>query len=199
MSAEWDLMDTAFTVLVVCTGNICRSPLAERLLQSGFDEFAPGEFSISSAGTRGLTGRGVEPKIAEIAARHGLSMSGFDAKELTPELIKQAHLILTMEREHRSRIVQLVPAALRRTFTLRELARILPHVPAETAAQPAQRWHSLVALAQRYRRQPEEPSFDDVVDPYGCSDRVYEEMAAQLIPAVKVLIDWERDRSTKAT
>lgn len=199
MSAEWDLMDPEFTVLVVCTGNVCRSPLAERLLQSGLDESAPGQFSISSAGTHGLSGCGAEPKIDELAALHGLSMSGFTARELTPGLINEAHLILTLARNHRSHIVQLAPAALKRTFTLREFARILPQVPAEAAAAPAQRWHSLTALAQRHRRPPEDPRLDDVVDPYGLSDRVYEEMAAQLVPAVKALVHWERDHTAKAS
>ncbi|WP_049897629.1 low molecular weight phosphatase family protein [Nesterenkonia massiliensis] len=199
MSAEWDLMEQGFTVLAVCTGNVCRSPLTERLLQHALDDIAPGQFSISSAGTLGLTGQSVEPQIAEIAAEQGVSLSGFTARELTPDLILQAHLILTMERDHRSRIVQLVPAALRRTFTLREFARILPHVPPETSAQPAQRWHSLVAMAQRHRRPPESPELDDVIDPYGCSDKVYEDMTAQLVPAVNALIDWERGCSSKAS
>ena len=199
MSGEWSLMDQGFRVLVICTGNVCRSPLAERVLQYGFDESAPGQFDVTSAGTCGLTGRDAEPAIVEIAARKGVSMSGFRAREVTAELISQAHLILTMTREHRSSIVQLVPAALRRTFTLREFARIIPHVPAETDALPSQRWHSLVALAQRHRRRPEHPSLDDVVDPYGCPNSVYEEMAAQLLPAVNRVLDWERGRSPKAS
>lgn len=199
MSAEWSVMEQGFRVLVVCTGNVCRSPLAERLLQHGFDRSAPGQFIVTSAGTNGLIGWGVEPKIVEIAARHGVSMSGFRAREVTPQLVSQADLILTMTREQRSIIVQLVPAALRRTFTLREFARILPHVPAEDAAQPSQRWHSLVALVQRHRRRPENPSSDDVVDPYGCRDRVFEEMAAQLVPAVKTLVEWERSRAEESS
>ncbi|WP_158583080.1 low molecular weight phosphatase family protein [Nesterenkonia natronophila] len=192
-------MDQGFTVLVICTGNVCRSPLAERLLQDGFDQSAPGQFVVSSAGTSGLIGWDVEPKIVEIAARHGVSMSGFKAREVTAQLVREADLILTMTRDHRSSIVQLVPAALRRTFTLREFERILPQVPAETAAEPSQRWHSLVALAQRHRRRPENPSFDDIVDPYGCRDKVYEQMAAELVPAVKALVEWERARAEDAS
>ena len=199
MSAEWDLMDPEFTVLVVCTGNVCRSPLAERLLQSGLDESAPGQFSISSAGTHGLSGCGAEPKIDELAALHGLSMSGFTARELTPGLINEAHLVLTLARNHRSHIVQLAPAALKRTFTLREFARILPQVPAEAAAAPAPRGQSVTARAQRHRRPPDDPRRGGGVDPYGLSDRVYEEMAAQLVPAVKALVHWERDHSAKAS
>lgn len=197
MTSDWDVMAPEFTVLVVCTANICRSPIAERMLQKRFDEIAAGEFRVSSAGTHGLTGQGAEPTIVGIAAHHGLSLDDFTARALVPKLVEEADLILTMERTHRSHIALMVPAALKRTFTLREFARILPHVPAESAARPSQRWHSLVALAQRHRRPPGEPRFDDVVDPYGCSPRIYEEMLAQLLPAVEALFDWELHRSPK--
>lgn len=196
MNGAWQVVDPGFTVLVVCTANICRSPLAERMLQEGFDDIAPGQFLVSSAGTHGLTGRGVEPRISEIAAGLGQSMSHFTARALTPELIHEADLILTMTREHRSYVVQMVPAALKRTFTIREFARILPHVPIERGAIPAQRWHSLVVLAQRHRRSPEALASDDVVDPFDSSDEIYEQMLAQLLPAVAALVDWERARSS---
>lgn len=193
MNGKWNVTDPEFRILLVCTGNICRSPLAEYLLRAGLDELAPGQFRITSAGTESWEGGPVTAQIRRIAEQRGISLVDFTSTRLRSEHIVEADLVLTMERSHRSTVVQMVPAALRRTFTLREFARILPLVPPEGRTQPAQRWHSLAALTQRYRRPaPDSQTSDDVIDPYDRSDAVYEEMVAQMVPAVDSLIDWER-------
>lgn len=198
MSADWELMQPEFEILVVCTANICRSPLAERLLQAGFDDVAPGQFAVSSAGTQGRDGWDADPRIAELAVEHGVHLEGFTSRQVEPGMIQDSDLVLAMTREHRRRIVEVVPAAVRRTFTLREFARLLPFIPPEETALPAQRWHSLAALAQRYRRAaPGEQTADDVVDPYRCSDAVYQNMLEQLLPAAEALSVWERRAQAK--
>lgn len=200
MSADWELMQPDFEILVVCTANICRSPLAERLLQAGFDDVAPGQFAVSSAGMYGRDGWDADPRIQELAAEHGVHLDDFTSRQVEPRLIQDADLVLAMTREHRRRIVEIVPAAVRRTFTVREFARLLPSVPPEVSASPAQRWHSLVALAQRHRRAaPGDQTDDDVVDPYQCPEPVYRQMMEQLLPAVQAVFDWERRSSGKET
>ncbi|MDN5773004.1 MAG: low molecular weight phosphatase family protein [Brevibacterium aurantiacum] len=202
MSGRWDVTDPQFRILLVCTGNICRSPLAEYLLRAGLDELAPEQFRISSAGTQSWEGGPVTGQIRKIAEERGLSISDFTSTRLQPQHIEDADLVLTMDRSHRSDVVQMVPASLRRTFTLREFARILPSVPPERQTQPAQRWHSLAVLSQRYRRPVRDLAAavsDDVVDPFDRSDAVYDEMIEQMVPAIDSLIVWERRFRPKAT
>ncbi|MBE8146955.1 low molecular weight phosphatase family protein [Brevibacterium casei] len=177
----------------MCTGNICRSPLVERLLQRGLDQIAPMQFAVSSAGTNAMADDTVPPEIARIADRHGFTLEGFRAERLDPRHIRDADLVLTMERAQRSMVVQMAPGALKRTFTLREFARILPLVPPEDSSSPIERWQSVAALAQRYRRRaPGDGGDDDVVDPIGRSEAVHRTMLDEMPPAITTLIEWER-------
>ena len=186
------LSNSAFRVLMVCTGNICRSPFAERLLHREFDYLAPGEFSVSSAGTHAVDGSPVQPEVLRLAAKRGIDMEGFTARSLEPSMIQEADLVLVMDRGHRRDVVMKAPKALRKTFTLREFARILPGVPPERSAAPAGRWHSLSALAPRYRNTPiGSAADDDVVDPVARSMKVYEQMDAQIISAIVSIVNWE--------
>ncbi|HGJ4005439.1 TPA: protein tyrosine phosphatase [Salmonella enterica subsp. enterica] len=92
------------SVLVVCTGNICRSPLGEALLR----RHLPGK-RIASAGTRALTGQVADGCTAGIAASHGVSLNGHHARQFTPALGQQFDLILVMAPEHREYIDALAP------------------------------------------------------------------------------------------
>lgn len=90
-------------------------------------------------------------------------------------------------------MLRLHPAATRRTFTLREMARLLPLVdPATLPEGPLEeRLRALVptAAAKRGLVPVADPGEDDVLDPYRQSEEVYEAMAAQLVPAVTALLD----------
>ncbi|RAA52661.1 low molecular weight phosphatase family protein, partial [Burkholderia multivorans] len=134
MTGSWEIDVAPFRILAVCTGNICRSPLVEQLLQRGLDQIAPMQFAVSSAGTNAMADDTVPPEIARIADRHGFTLEGFRAERLDPRHIRDADLVLTMERAQRSMVVQMAPGALKRTFTLREFARILPLVPPEDSS-----------------------------------------------------------------
>lgn len=192
MNGSWHVMNSAFRILMVCTGNICRSPFAERLLQREFDYLAPGEFSVSSAGTHAVDGSPVQPEVLRLAAQRGIDMEGFAARSLEHSMIQEADLVLVMDRGHRRDVVLKEPKALRTTFTLREFARILPGVPPERGAAPAGRWHSLSALAPRYRNTPiGSAADDDVVDPFSRPMRVYEQMDAQVTSAIVTIVNWE--------
>ncbi|GAA0034252.1 MULTISPECIES: arsenate reductase/protein-tyrosine-phosphatase family protein [Brevibacterium] len=193
MTGSWEIDVAPFRILAVCTGNICRSPLVEQLLQRGLDQIAPMQFAVSSAGTNAMADDTVPPEIARIADRHGFTLEGFRAERLDPRHIRDADLVLTMERAQRSMVVQMAPGALKRTFTLREFARILPLVPPEDSSSPIERWQSVAALAQRYRRRaPGDGGDDDVVDPIGRSEAVHQTMLDEMLPAITTLIEWER-------
>ncbi|MDO8337999.1 MAG: low molecular weight phosphatase family protein [Microcella sp.] len=186
-----------FTILTVCTGNICRSPLAEQLLRSGLGS-VPG-VRVRSAGSGALVGETMTEQAQALSRR--FAGEGADvhlARQLSKEELRSADLVLGATREHRRAAVELLPRASRHTFTIREFARLAEALDDSdlrelTAAPsgPGDRLRLFVELAATKRGiavPPEEPEDDDIIDPYRRSDEVYEESAAQLVPAVQSII-----------
>jgi protein-tyrosine phosphatase len=110
-----------FTILAVCTGNVCRSPAVERLLLTKLGLTV----RVTSAGTHALVGHQISEPIAALLRESGAEPEGFRAQNLSVQMLKEADLILPMTRNQRGLVVELWPAAVRRTFTLREFARLL--------------------------------------------------------------------------
>lgn len=113
----------------------------------------------------------------------------FVARRLSPALLREADLVLAMSREHRQRIVEIFPAALRRTFTLREFARILelPEISgSQLSGSPGDRLGEMVnrAAALRPRARRPDPADDDVADPYREAPGVYADSLALITEAV---------------
>jgi len=101
--------DAPLEILVVCTGNICRSPLAAALLQS---QLGPPELSsvrVRSAGTSALEGSPPVQSMIEIASEWGLDLSEHRARQVTEEILRGADLILAAEPIHRDMIVEAAP------------------------------------------------------------------------------------------
>lgn len=92
------------SILVVCVGNICRSPTGERLLKRAL----PGK-NIASAGLGALVGKPADATAAEVAATHGLSLEGHSAQQLTSSLCRQYDLILVMEKGHIDAVGRVAP------------------------------------------------------------------------------------------
>jgi len=187
-----------FTILTVCTGNICRSPLAELLLRQAFQNLP---VLVHSAGTQALEGRGMPDPQRAIAASLGISNSASHrAQVLTSAHVQGADLILAMGREHRSAAVQLSPKDLRRVFTIRELARIVPSVPdtelsIQRSAEIAAKLRCAIEVAATNRGlalPPERPEDGDVVDPYRRDVDTYEKSRDQLLHALNSLLDYFR-------
>jgi protein-tyrosine-phosphatase len=87
-------------ILFVCTGNICRSPMAAAIARDALDRAGRFDVEVASAGTFALDGH-VPTSDAELAAEaHGLSLDGHRAQQLTRELVEEADLVVGMEREH---------------------------------------------------------------------------------------------------
>ncbi|MDO8119928.1 low molecular weight phosphatase family protein [Isoptericola sp. b490] len=169
------------SILVVCTGNICRSPAAAAVLAARLPDAR-----VRSAGTRALVGAPADPRMAQVAGEDGFSLAEHRGTALSGALVAEADLVLTMTREHRSAVVSGVPAALRRTFTLAELARLLPSVPRpQDVHGPGGALVEASLAAVRLRRtNPAGPEADDIDDPYGRSmgeyRRAYREIRAAL-------------------
>ena len=92
------------SILVVCTGNICRSPIGERLLRQQL----PGK-QVNSAGILGLEGHPADAAAQAVARRHGVSLEGHIARKVTRNLLQQADLILVMGPEHLRFIATMAP------------------------------------------------------------------------------------------
>jgi protein-tyrosine phosphatase len=96
-------------VLMVCTGNVCRSPMAEGLLRARFARLGRG--SVESAGIAALVGRPAEPHAVELLARRGIDISAHRARQLTPEQLAAADVVLVMEDAQRHHLERLSSAA----------------------------------------------------------------------------------------
>jgi protein-tyrosine phosphatase len=103
------------SILFVCLGNICRSPLAEGVLRAVLAERGQGrEILLDSAGTSDWeAGSGPDPRSISIAARHGLDISGQRARKVTPDDFSRFDLILGMDRSNVRDLRALAPAAMR--------------------------------------------------------------------------------------
>lgn len=105
-------------VLVVCVGNICRSPMAEAALQQALNK--RNDVSVTSAGLGAMVGYPAADHAVALMEEQGLDISGHRARQLTPELIKDNDLILVMEKGHRRAIDSVEPAARGKIYRLCE-------------------------------------------------------------------------------
>jgi protein-tyrosine phosphatase len=181
-------------VIVVCTGNVCRSPYIERRLRH---ELAGTGIDVVSAGTRALVGHDMDAGTRELLERSGVDAGGFTARDLTADLLSFADLVIAAAREHRAAAVRLHPAAVRRTFTLRDLGDLLSGASGDQLGNAASEGRSFVGvvadLASRRRALvPARQHGVDITDPIGGPPSGFAQMAAEaddaLAPVVRVLL-----------
>lgn len=157
----------SFSVLFVCTGNICRSPAAELLFRARVTGLP---ITVGSAGTHGLSGHDMDAPSAYAVREYGLDPSHHAARRLTSDMINDADLILTADSDHRSAILRAEPLVFRRTFTMREFARLgaalLPLVE-DPSSEAVLRDRVAEVADQRGVVEPGESGSDDVGDPLG--------------------------------
>ncbi|HET6908641.1 MAG TPA: low molecular weight phosphotyrosine protein phosphatase [Mycobacteriales bacterium] len=163
-----------FRILCVCTGNICRSPTAERLLRQELAQrlgAAAATFDVASAGTAALVGEPIQQHAAALLGRAGADTSDFAARLLTEQQLDQADLVLAATRRHRAECATLLPAVVPRLFTLREFARLAkaarPELVGIESVDERARKLVVAAVGQRGVVRAPRPSEDDVRDPYG--------------------------------
>jgi protein-tyrosine phosphatase len=104
-------------ILIVCAGNICRSPVAEALLRVQLAA-AGRDTELKSAGLVAELGRPADAMTAAVARRHGLDLSAHRSRPLEPEMIRAADLVLTMEQGQRGQMLALAPLAAGKLYLL---------------------------------------------------------------------------------
>lgn len=178
------------SILVVCTGNICRSPVGEKILQSQLPEGV----SVTSAGTHAVVGAPAEPEVHEFLHREVGLEATHTARQLTKRSAESTDLILTMTEVHRSWIARMAPRAVRRVFTAVEFARITSELPTHTtyAGLP-----DLVSTASRLRsRVRGTEAVLDIADPYRRSPEQYQASFEAVLNASRTISESINSRIT---
>lgn len=184
------LSTVAVSVLFVCAGCICRSPMAERLMRARLAGPAAAVIEAGSAGMRAVTGYPMDRSCARILTELGGIPDGHAARQLDQRLVEFADLVLTASTEQRGQIMRCTPSVMRRVFTMREFARL------GAALGPLHREISELVLRERIAKvaaqrglvKPAGRGADDITDPLGAPLPVVRECGAQISAAVDGII-----------
>lgn len=178
------------TVLVLCTGNLCRSPLVEAMLRDRLSH-AGRRVDVFSAGLAAPLDRRPDGKLQRVAREHGVDVSSHRSRPVTDHLLSSADLVVVMTRRHEEQVNALRPDAKSRTALLRAASwkarAISPH------AVPFPEWVRLLA-SEVPDAERSSTTTEDIADPIGRPLRRYREMAADVESYVEALVrHWPTD------
>ncbi|KZO58293.1 MULTISPECIES: arsenate reductase/protein-tyrosine-phosphatase family protein [Dietzia] len=167
----------ALSVMTVCTGNMCRSPLAERLLAAR-TAAAGLDVTVDSAGTRAANGAEIHRETLRVLQGYGGEGDGFASRLLTTNLLAGRDLVLTATRAHRDAVQELAPLLWKKTYTLLEAAQLADSDESVT----------LAGLSRaRLNINTDDPALD-VEDPIGREAEVFDRTGAQISDAVDSIV-----------
>jgi protein-tyrosine phosphatase len=174
-------------VLFLCTGNICRSPMAEAMLSHRLALLGT-PAQVTSAG---LLEDGMHPPYEALAvmADLGLDTSHHVSRRMTEAMLADADVVIGMARRHVREAVHLAPAVWPKAFTLKELVRRGEWAGHRERGQPFDEWLAKVHAGRTRAELLGASSDDDVADPIGLPRPAYERAAAEIDDLVARLVD----------
>ncbi len=179
-----------FSVLMVCTANMCRSPMMELLLRKNLDRAAGGNaWSVRSAGVEAVPGRPMHPFTVEALAEYDIVEPEWRSRRLDAGLLDWADLVLVADRDHRSAVAQLSPPAVRRTFLLLPFASMVALASPIKAAGGRHPGSVLMEAAVRARsRLPLGELSKELADPVAQRMGQFRSQAAEIDQALRAIL-----------
>ena len=170
-------------VFFICTGNLCRSPMAEGLMRHQLEQRGCTEVFVSSAGTWAYDGSPATPDAVETVSKSGVDLGDHRSRPIAMDELLAADVIVAMTSVHVRELASLAPEVIDRIVLMKELREIDP-MPVPDDASVEQRVDALL----RGKRPPRRRSLD-VDDPMGLPAHAYERTARELREGIDVLVE----------
>ena len=185
-------------VLMVCSGNICRSAMAELLFRAQVARLGISGITVDSAGTLDIPTRPIDETCAALIQRNGIDSTAYRSTPLTKEHIKASDLILCFEARHLHAIAALDSTAAPKTMLITDFANACNVVTEHAsdyssllALAPEERLEALLTIIHQLR--PLMPKAEEIVDPYRQEPVVYVEAYIELtqcLASIESLMTW---------
>jgi protein-tyrosine phosphatase len=157
--------------------------------------------AVSSAGVMAMTGDPMTPQSVDAMVKRGFTPTQHTSQDLTPKILEEADLVLTATLEHRGELARMLPKASKYSFTIDEFARLTSFLSADPEYQEEFKKKPRETREQYLRRAIQEAVLlrgmvptnldpKDVVDPYGESVEVYNQVAEHIDVMLEIIVDW---------